>query len=117
VNAPLAKSIDVYHATLNHGLRFPLHSVIEEILNKYELVPAQVVPTSWHNICLFIVTCELRGLTCSARAFSLAHTAQKVRKEIGDLGLYCFNNRPGFMTAIKKKSKVKHWKYDFLFIR
>ncbi|KAJ8419789.1 hypothetical protein Cgig2_010900 [Carnegiea gigantea] len=25
--------------------------------------------------------------------------------------------RPGFVTAIEKKLKVKHWKYDFLFIR
>jgi len=27
-----------------------------------------------------------------------------------------FNNRPGFMAAIEKKSKVKYWKYDFLFL-
>ena len=37
-------------------------------------------------------------------------------KEIGDLGWYCFNNRPGFMKAIEKKSKVKHWKYDWFCI-
>ncbi|KAJ8419943.1 LOW QUALITY PROTEIN: hypothetical protein Cgig2_020753 [Carnegiea gigantea] len=26
-------------------------------------------------------------------------------------------NKPGYMTAIDKKSKVKHWKCDFLFVR
>ena len=108
VNEPAAKCITVYRTALNYGLRFPLHAVIAEILNKYKLAPAQVVPTSWHNICSFIATCELRGLTCSTRAFSLVHIVQKAPKEISELGWYCFNNRPGFMTAIEKKSKVKY---------
>ncbi|KAJ8432914.1 hypothetical protein Cgig2_004588 [Carnegiea gigantea] len=37
--------------------------------------------------------------------------------ETGDLGWYCFNNWPDFMTTIEKKSKLKYWKYDFLFLR
>ena len=36
---PPVKYIAVYCAALNYGLRFPLHPVIEEIMNKYELVP------------------------------------------------------------------------------
>ena len=51
VNELPAKCIAVYRATLDYGLRFPLHLVIREILSKYELAPAQIVPTSWHNIC------------------------------------------------------------------
>lgn len=102
---------------MDYGLRFPLHPVVKDILNRYELAPAQIVPTSWHNICSFVATCELRGLACSARAFSLVHTVQKAPKETGDLGWYCFNNRPGYMTTIEKKSKVRYWKYDFLFLR
>ncbi|KAJ8431148.1 hypothetical protein Cgig2_026745 [Carnegiea gigantea] len=82
VNELPAKCIAVYSAALNYGLRFPLQPVIEEILNKYELAPAQKAP-----------------------------------KETGDFGWYYFNNRLGFMTAIEKKSEVKHWKYDFLFVR
>jgi len=116
VNEPPAKCIVVYRAALHYGVRFPLHPVIREIINKYELALAQIVPTSWHNICSFIVTCELCGLTCLARAFGLVHTVQKALKETGDLGWYCFNNRPGFMTAIEKKLKLKYWKYDFLFL-
>ena len=46
VNELPVKCIVVYCVTFNYGLRFPLHLVIEEILNKHELVPAQVVPTS-----------------------------------------------------------------------
>ena len=117
VNEPSAKCFAVYHTALNYGLRFPLHPIIEDILNKYELAPTQVVPTSWHNICSFITTCELCGLTCTTRAFSLIYTVQRAPKETVDLGWYCFNNRLGFMMAIEKKLKVKHWKYDFLFVR
>jgi len=40
VNEPPAKCIAVYHATLNYGLRFPLHPAIVDILTKYELAPA-----------------------------------------------------------------------------
>ncbi|KAJ8441091.1 hypothetical protein Cgig2_000352 [Carnegiea gigantea] len=108
VNESPAKCIAFYRAALNHGLRFPLQPVIEEILNKYEMAPAQVMPTSWHNICSFIMICDLRGLTCTACAFSLTHTVQKVPKETGHLGWYCFNNRPSFLMAIEKKSKVKY---------
>ncbi|KAJ8426754.1 hypothetical protein Cgig2_029423 [Carnegiea gigantea] len=81
VNEPPTKCIVVYRTALNYGLWFPLHPVIVEILNKYELAPAQRAP-----------------------------------KETGDLRWYCFNNRSGCITAIEKKSKVKHWKYDFLFV-
>jgi len=66
------------------------------------------VARSWHNICSFIATYELRDLTCTTRAFSLVYSVQKAPKETGDLGWYCFNNGLGFMTAIEKKSKVKY---------
>ena len=108
VNEPPTKCIAVYRAALNYGFRFSHHPVIVEILNKYELVPVQVVPTSWHNICSYIATCELSDLTYSARAFSLVHTVQWAPKETGDLGWSRFNNRLGFMTTIERKSKVKH---------
>jgi len=116
VNESPAKCIGVYRVALNYGLRFPLHPVIREILNKYELEPEQIVPMSWHNICSFIVICELHSLTCSAQAFGVVHTVQKAPKETGDLGCYCFNNMLGFMTSIEKKSKLKYWKYDLLFL-
>jgi len=82
--------------------------VIEEILNKCELAPTQVMPTSWHNVRSFIITFELRGLTCTTRAFTLVYTVQRAPKETGDLGWYCFNKRSGFMTNIEKKLTVKH---------
>ena len=40
VNEPPANCIAVYRAALDYGLRFPLHPVIKDILNKYELAPA-----------------------------------------------------------------------------
>ena len=46
VNKPPSKCIVIFRAAFSHGLRFPLHTVIMAILNKYELAPAQVMPTS-----------------------------------------------------------------------
>ncbi|KAJ8441270.1 hypothetical protein Cgig2_013685 [Carnegiea gigantea] len=99
--------IVIYQVAFCYGLRFPLHMVIVEILNKYELAPAQVVPMSWHNVCSFIATCELRGLSCIGWAFRLIHTIQKASSETKDTGWYSFNNRKGFMMAIGKKPKLK----------
>ena len=63
VNKPPPKCIAIYWEGFSYGVRFSLHPVIVDILNKYELAPAQIIPTSWHNICSFIATCELHGLT------------------------------------------------------
>jgi len=117
INEPPLNCIAIDRVAFNYAMRFPLHPEIVEILKKFELALAQIVPTSWHNICYFIATYELRGLVCTARAFGLVHTIQRAPKETDDLGWYCFDNRPSYMTAIEKKPKVKRWKYDFLFIR
>ena len=96
-------------AAFSYGVRFSFHLVIMDILNKNELAPVQIIPMSWHNICSFTAMCELRGLTCTSRAFAQVHAVQRAPCETGDLRWYCFNNKKGFMTAIMKKSKVKNW--------
>lgn len=100
VNKPPPGCIVIYRAAFSYGLRFPLHKVIVEILNKYELAPSQVMPTSWHNVCSFIATCELHGLSCTCLALGLVHTMQKAPRETRDTGWYSFNNSKGFMTTI-----------------
>ena len=71
VNKPPLKCIAIYQAAFSYGLRFLLHPVIVEILSKYELVPTQIVPMSWHNVCSFIATCELHRLSCIGCVFGL----------------------------------------------
>jgi len=83
VNEPSAKCIAAYQAALNYGLHFPLRPVIREILNKYELAPGQIVSKSWHNICSFIATCELRGLTYSARHLAWFTRSRRPPKKPG----------------------------------
>jgi len=117
INKPPLNCIAIYRVAFNYDVRFPLHPVIVEILRKFKRAPAQIVPTSRHKICFFIATCELRDLTCITRTFDLVYNIQIATKETGDLMWYCFNNKPGYVMAIEKKSKVKHCKYNFLFIR
>ena len=47
-------------------------------------------------------------ITCLVRAFRLLYVVQKAPNKIGETGWYSFNNRKGFMMAIKKKSNVKN---------
>ena len=108
VDRPPQGCIVVYWAALFYGLRFPLHRVVVEILNKYKFTLAQVMPTSWHNVYSFIATCELCRLSCTGRAFKLVHTIQNAPSEITDTGWCSFNNTKGFMMAIGKKSKLKN---------
>ncbi|KAJ8434783.1 hypothetical protein Cgig2_033733 [Carnegiea gigantea] len=112
VNKPPAKCIAMYWAAFTYGVRSPLHRVIMDILNKYDLTSVQIVPTFWHNICSFIRTCELRRLTCTGRTFVQVHSVQRAPREAEDLGWYCFDNKKGFLTAIEKNSK----KYNFLLV-
>ncbi|KAJ8419891.1 hypothetical protein Cgig2_017701 [Carnegiea gigantea] len=85
VNELPAKCIAVYRATLNYGLRFPLHPVVMEILNNSGV---------------------------QSRLYR-----SKGSQGDRELRVALLQHRPGFMRAIEKKSKVKHWKYDFLFLR
>ena len=43
VNKPPSKCIVMYQAAFSYGVGFPLHPVIVDILNKYELAPAHHV--------------------------------------------------------------------------
>lgn len=47
-----------------------LFKVIYTICIRYKVAMAQIVPTSFHNICLFITTCELLNLKCIAHTFA-----------------------------------------------
>ena len=45
----------------------------------------------------------------------MLQTVQKALSETEETGWYSFNDKKGFMAAIKNKSKFKNKKYDFLF--
>ena len=70
-------------------------------------MPAQIMRTSWHNMCSFITTYELHRLSCIGQAFGLVYTVQKALNETGATDWLSFNNRKDFRTSIKKKSKLK----------
>ena len=84
---------------------------------KFEVAVTQIIPTLFHNICSFIVTCELCGVLYSAHMFAQVHTIQKAPDEAGQAGWYFFNNKKGYMSAIERKSKLKNLKYNFIYIR
>ncbi|KAJ8428712.1 hypothetical protein Cgig2_028195 [Carnegiea gigantea] len=96
INTPPAKCIAAYRAAFSYGLRFPLHLVMMDILNKYELATAQITPTSWHNICSVIAMCELHRLTCTGRASRRSTQFKGLPVRLGALG--------GIASTIRKPS-------------
>ncbi|RRT34312.1 hypothetical protein B296_00040024 [Ensete ventricosum] len=48
--------------TLETGLRFPLHPVIEACLERWQISPSQMVPNSWHYLVAFLWECYGSGI-------------------------------------------------------
>jgi len=67
-----------------------------EILRTYDIAIAQLVPNAWVSILLFVATCKLKRLECTALAFSYAHIIQRNSQNcgeklgIGSLGILIF---------------------------
>jgi len=74
MNRPSANCMVMYRAAFTYSVRFSLHPVMVDILNKYNLASVQIVPTSWHNTCSFTVTCEPHGLTYIDCAIEQVHS-------------------------------------------
>ena len=59
----------VYLAGLVWGMMLPLHPFQIEILNFYNLIPAQVIPKGWWGIRIFISICERAKIAPSLLVF------------------------------------------------
>ncbi|KAJ8444805.1 hypothetical protein Cgig2_014994 [Carnegiea gigantea] len=81
-----------------------------------EVVAARLSPHPGTTYAFLLRRASYAALCVPLGRLAPVYTIQRTPKETGDLEWYCFNNRPGYMMAIEKKLKVKHWKYDFLFV-
>ncbi|RZR88436.1 hypothetical protein BHM03_00016016 [Ensete ventricosum] len=55
--------------TLEVGLRFPLHPVIEACLKGWQISPSQMVPNSWHYLVAFLWECYRLGIVATRELF------------------------------------------------
>ncbi|WCJ43850.1 hypothetical protein M5689_024560 [Euphorbia peplus] len=62
---------------MEFGLRFPLPEVVIDILNEFNLCPAQIVPNSWLEMMALARVCEDLGILLSGNLFKYMRTPIK----------------------------------------
>lgn len=99
----------LYEAFFKAGLRLPLHPFILNLLDRYELVPAQLVPNSIRTIVGFLVLCHLHGIEASLSLFRYFYTLRKQAE-------WCsFAPRPSRALRLYLSTSIKGWKDRFFF--
>lgn len=81
--------VAVYEAFLKAGLRLPLHPFITSLLDRYSLVPVQLIPNSIRTISGFLVLCHLQGIEARVSLFRSFYTLRH------QSGWWLFQLRPG----------------------
>ncbi|RRT79594.1 hypothetical protein B296_00005179 [Ensete ventricosum] len=98
-------SIDALEA----GLRFPLHPVIGECLERWRISPSQVASNSWRYIITFLGECKGSGIVPTRDLFLSCFRLCRGQ------GGYYLTSRAGFRVG-GAPSNNKGWKARFLFI-
>ena len=102
-----------YEATIQAGIRFPLHPAISEILSGYDVGLFQLSPNSYFNILGYIVGYTLQKVTPTFTAFSFMH--YMTRAPYGEKW-FILNTRKEYMMTLSKNNKWKDWKHRFYYI-
>ncbi|GAB2299594.1 hypothetical protein Dimus_033656, partial [Dionaea muscipula] len=106
-NPATVESIAIYYDHLLHGFRFPLYPFIVDILNAYNLIPAQLHANSSALIIGFVVQCLEHHINLSLAFFHEICYLKEVKK---DTGYWMFSARKsyhvvGFRDSIVDRSK------------
>ncbi|VFQ84589.1 unnamed protein product [Cuscuta campestris] len=104
----------VHLASLKKGLRFPLHSLLVEFLNKVDLLPCQLVLNSHRYITGYLVRCKEVGVKPTLDHFLFTF---KLTKGHGDWASYAsLSQRSSRVFTSDKKGSTKDWKPFFVFV-
>lgn len=101
--------VALYSAFFKAGLRLPLHPFIVNLLDRYRLVPAQLVPNSIRTVVGFIVLCHFNGIEASLFLFRAFYTLRKQSE------WWSFAPRPNRFLRLYLPTSVKGWKDRFFF--
>ncbi|RZR80554.1 hypothetical protein BHM03_00006619 [Ensete ventricosum] len=94
---------------LEAGLRFPLHSLIEECLKWWRISPSQVAPNSWRYLVMFLGECRGAGIIPTRDLFMACFRLCK------NWGGYYLTARVDFRVS-GAPSNNKCWKSRYLFV-
>lgn len=106
--------ITVYEDFLQSGLRFPLPTLLLDLLKHYQLSLSQLIPNSIRMLIGFLILCRIHTITPSVNLFRRFFTLRVNGKEPG---WYGFAKRPTAATLIMgTPSSVHGWKPRYFFV-
>ncbi|MQM10452.1 hypothetical protein Taro_043346 [Colocasia esculenta] len=101
---------------LEAGFRLPLPAVARDILNAWGIVPIQLMPNSWHTICIFCISCKVRDIELTVDLFR-GHFSLAMSPQTG-IDIFYTKHRANRMRIhfSPKYSNHKGWTHRVLFI-
>ncbi len=113
ITDPPVGRIGVHQESLWAGLRFPLHSFVNELLTVCRLVPAQLTPNAWRTVMGFLSLCLLQGIPTSVNVFRRLFVFKSNPGDGEWLYIALRAGRPLFHGA---PSSIHGWKEKFFFL-
>jgi hypothetical protein len=121
---PKNDEVVVFRSFFKAGLRFPLHEMIGEVLNNYEIYLHQLTPNAIVRLNIFIWALRSQGMDPNAEAFCRVHELhyQTKAREDGlheNFGCYNFAYRKD-MKALVLSYRTKWlsgWKSEWFYIK
>jgi hypothetical protein len=113
-----SRTMCVYAAALDAGLRFPLHSFYARVLAHYGLAPSQLSPNAWSYLAAFVLRCKEAGVEPMASAFRYFFSICTKRRNGEHTGWHHFQpftdgGRRLFTGTLPSKAG---WKSRFFFL-
>lgn len=105
-----------YTTVIERGIGLPLHHFFIEILNFYNLAPAQVSPVAWcHMLGTLLI---YRKLKMGVPALVEWRSFYKLQNSPDNLGMYFFTNWPGgeALLITKTPNNIGEWKICFFWL-
>jgi Putative gypsy type transposon len=99
----------VYIKSLEYGLRFPLHPLIQKLLKHLRIPPYQLTPSGYINIHSFIAACAMHDVEPDFDIFQHLVFAKMCQ------GWQALYNRKGYLTSFAKPYRYD-WKGDFVYL-
>ncbi|VFQ86172.1 unnamed protein product [Cuscuta campestris] len=107
----------VHLKSLEYGFRFPLHQLVLEFFQHFDLLPCQVVPKSHRYLVGFLVRCQGTGVRPDlARFLLLFRLVKSSGRANSDSGSYdsIFQRQERLFKT--RKDFAKSWKGKFIFV-
>ncbi|KNA25321.1 hypothetical protein SOVF_007610 [Spinacia oleracea] len=116
VTTPAPGCTAVYVASLEMGLRFPLHPFILELLNCYGLAICNVSPNSWDSVLCFLTIRDMMEVSPTLRLWRNLFRLGPVAAKPNGYGWWSFSVRKGYKVISGLVSNQHTFWGEFVYV-